>query len=381
MINCTIANLAQNIKISYTPSPDEDLPYVGLEHVVPNELHLSSYSSSTKIKSNKYKFKKGDILFGTLRPYFRKLIIAPFDGVCSTEFSVIRAKDENEKDFLFYVMAQNSFIDYATKRSNGARPRTKWKLFSDFGINVSSKQERIKIGNILSIYDYLINNNQRRIELLEQAAHLLYKEWFVNLRFPGHEHTKIVDGVPEGWEKKPLFEISEPTYGHAFKSNLFNEEGHGLPVARIRDIPAGKSKTFSEEEAPKDKLLYYGDFVIGMDGDFHMNFWNGGKSWINQRVVKLSPKKGYSTAFIRYAVERSILFLNQTITGTTVKHLGAKHLKKIEILVPPNSLLILANEILESFRKQILTLNKQNQNAVKARDLLLPKLMSGEISV
>ena len=133
------------------------------------------------------------------------------------------------------------------------------------------------IASILSTYDDLIENNQRRIRLLEQTARLLYKEWFVHLRFPGHEYVTVTDGVPEGWEKKPLFEVATPTYGFAFKSKLFNSDSIGLPVTRIRDVPVGHSQTYTTEQAPEGKLLEDGDFVVGMDGDFHMNFWTGGK--------------------------------------------------------------------------------------------------------
>lgn len=238
-----------------------------------------------------------------------------------------------------------------------------------------------RIADIVSTYDDLIGNNWRRIELLEQMGRLLYKEWFVHLRFPGHERVKIIDGVLEGWKKKPLSEVAKLTYGFSFKSRHFNEKGLGLPVARIRDIPRGFSKTFTPEDAPREKLLADGELVIGMDGDFHMNFWVGGKAWINQRVVRISPSNNLTTGFLRYALEQPIQFFNSTIVGTTVAHLGAKHLNTINVIVPPQHLLIQINEILEVIRKQIVVLGKQCQVLAQARDLLLPRLMNGEIAV
>ena len=237
------------------------------------------------------------------------------------------------------------------------------------------------IGQTLSAYDDLIENNRRRIALLEEAARLLYREWFVHFRFPGHEHVKIIDGLPEGWERRPLFDESEATYGHAFKSALFNETEEGLPVVRIRDVPNGTSATWTTEEAPADRCVANGDFLIGMDGDFHMNFWVGGEAWLNQRVTKINAGGRMSVGLLRFALEGPIKKLNETITGTTVKHLGAKHLKQIELIVPPSVLLAQANGLFENTRDMVVKLSVQNRKLAQARDLLLPRLMNGEIAV
>ena len=238
-----------------------------------------------------------------------------------------------------------------------------------------------EIADILSAYDDLIENNRRRIALLEEAARLLYREWFVHFRFPGHEHVKIIDGIPEGWEQRPLLDESDATYGHAFKSQLFNETEEGIPVVRIRDVPNGTSATWTTEEAPTDRRLANGDFLIGMDGDFHMNFWAGGEAWLNQRVTKIKAVGRMGVGLLRFSLELPIKKLNETITGTTVKHLGAKHLKQIELIVPPSRLLAQANEFFENTRDMVVNLSVQNQKLAQARDLLLPRLMNGEIAV
>ena len=253
-------------------------------------------------------------------------------------------------------------------------------------VSVPDARTQETVASILSAYDDLIENNRRRIQLLDEAARLLYREWFLHLRFPGHEQLTIVDGVPEGWECVKLFDIAHPTYGFAFKSKLFSGEqdgdSNGIPVARIRDIPSGASTTYTTEEASPDKLLRDGDYVVGMDGTFHQSFWTGGKAWINQRVVRISSgNDAVGDAFLRYACEQPICDLNLSIVGTTVAHLGAKHLQRIHIMLPPKSLLSRVSQILESTRWQIVTLAKQRIAATQARDLLLPRLMNGEISI
>ena len=138
-----------------------------------------------------------------------------------------------------------------------------------------------KIASILSSYDDLIENNTRRIEILEQMAKLVYEEWFVKFRFPGHENVKMVPSelgeIPEGWEVKYLHEVAEIKYGFPFKSKLFTQESkENTPVIRIWDIINGFTMTFTSEEADEDYLVKNGDILVGMDGDFHMSRWSGG---------------------------------------------------------------------------------------------------------
>ena len=106
-----------------------------------------------------------------------------------------------------------------------------------------------KTADILKVYDELIENNQKQIKLLEEAAQRLYKEWFVDLRFPGYEDVEIVDGVPEGWKKEKLVDIADVQYGYAFDGSLFNINKKGVPIIRIRNIPSGTTDDYTTEEA------------------------------------------------------------------------------------------------------------------------------------
>ncbi len=294
-----------------------------------------------------------------------------------------RANPEKlDSRFLAYVLQSNQVQGWIKGVGFGATVQhAKVADFLKIPIPLPPLTIQSRIGQILSTYDDLIENNRRRIALLEEAARQLYKEWFVRFRFPGHEHVKIIDGVPEGWSRKNLFEVATATYGHAFKSELFSNEPIGRPIVRIRDVPDRSSETWTTEDAPVEKIVDNGDFLIGMDGDFHMNFWAGGTAWLNQRVVRLLGKGCLSTGLLRNSIEKQIKDLNETITGTTVKHLGAKHLKQIELLIPPTILLNQANEFCDSIRNMVVNLSVGNLQLAKTRDLLLPKLMSGAIAI
>ena len=242
-----------------------------------------------------------------------------------------------------------------------------------------------KIGSVVSAYDDLIENNNRRIKLLEEMAQRIYREWFVEFRYPGHESAPLVDSelgrLPEGWFAAPLFEIAEVTFGYPFKSELFNGD-YGLPVIRIRDIPNGESGTLTTEEPPGIYRVSDGDILIGMDGNFHMGRWSAGDAWLNQRVTRLRVT---SKAVCRYALflalEKPIGDWNQAIVGTTVAHLGKSHLERVKIPVPPPDLGMQLSALLDPLFDFEITLRKSNRNLRKARDVLLPRLLSGEIDV
>jgi len=242
-----------------------------------------------------------------------------------------------------------------------------------------------KIAAILSAYDDLIENNNRRIKLLEEMAKRIYREWFVDFRYPGHEAVPLVESelgpLPKGWVAAPLFEVAEVTFGYPFKSELFNGD-YGLPVIRIRDIPNGESGTLTLEEPSGVYRVSDGDILIGMDGNFHMGRWSAGDAWLNQRVTRL---RVISKAVCRYALflalEKPIGDWNQAIVGTTVAHLGKSHLELVNIPVPPLSLGMQLSVLLDPMFDVEITLRKSNRNLRKARDILLPRLISGEIDV
>ena len=150
---------------------------------------------------------------------------------------------------------------------------------------------QIKVANILTTYDNLIENNQKQIKLLEEAAQRLYKEWFVDLRFPGYEECKIVDGVPEGWERKKLVDIADVQYGYAFDGSRFNDVGNGTPIIRIRNIPNGNTTDFTTEEADTKYIISNGEILVGMDGEFHINSWSGDNAYLVQRTCCFRPRK------------------------------------------------------------------------------------------
>ena len=245
-------------------------------------------------------------------------------------------------------------------------------------VEVPDKRTQDSIATTLSRYDALIANYQRQIKLLEEAAQRLYKEWFVDLHFPGHENVKVVDGVPEGWEKKKLVDLVDVLYGYAFDGKLFNQKSQGKPIIRIRNIPTGRTEDYTTEDAPTKYVIHNGDILVGMDGEFHINSWSGSDAYLVQRACSFRPKDDMQKGFLFQAIVSPIKFFEKTLVGATVAHLGKKHIDSIEILFSNNPMMYSPFQRYFNLRQKLLN---NISLLAESRDRLLPKLMSGEIEL
>ena len=157
------------------------------------------------------------------------------EAIFVTDGFLIEPKGKITYEFLYYALKSKQTLLHKTQKG-AAIPHVTPSLISEIDFLLPNEDSQQRIATILSRYDSLIENYQKQIKLLEEAAQRLYKEWFVDLRFPGYENTKIVNGVPEGWEKKKITELVNVQYGYAFDGKLFNSNSEGMPILRIRNI-------------------------------------------------------------------------------------------------------------------------------------------------
>lgn len=241
-------------------------------------------------------------------------------------------------------------------------------------------QERIV--DTLLAFDDLIGNNRKRIALLEEAARLLYREWFVHLRFPGHEHVKVVDGVPEGWQRYALSQLADYVNGYPFEPAELGSAG--LPIVKIPELKQGvtdKTPRNSGELIPEKYLLQDGDLIFSWSGTLAVNVWACGPALLNQHLFRVMPTNHVGRGFLLCALRHALVaFANQSV-GATMKHIRRSALHSVHVALPPLGLLDTANESLNDIYAQLIVLHQQNQKLAQARDLLIPRLMSGEIPV
>ena len=253
--------------------------------------------------------------------------------------------------------------------------------------------EQITIGRLLASLDDKIHLNKWINDNLEAMAKQLYDYWFVQFDFPNEEgkpykssggamvwNEKLKREIPEEWNVANVFDELSVQYGFPFSTELFTEEPTNIPIVRIRDILENSVSAYSEEEVDEKYKLQKQDLVIGMDGNFHMNYWNDNVSYLNQRSVRLRAKSKSTVSImqVKYDIEPYIKAKELRAKGSTVGHLSDKDLKELFVLVSPNADFrnkfdsILA-EIIEN-RYEMIALSKQ-------RDELLPLLMNGQASV
>ena len=321
----------------------------------------------------------GDVLYSVVGSFGIPVLIKKYTPfVFQRHIAILRPNEKVLPAFLYYTMLSKDFYAKADAVALGAAQRTvSLTSLRNIRIELPPVETQNRIVSILSAYDNLIENNQRQIKLLEEAAQRLYKEWFVDLRFPGHEHTAIVDGVPEGWSRKKLIDIADVQYGYAFDGSLFNSSCQGTPIIRIRNIPDGFTNDYTTEETDDKYLVNNGDIVVGMDGEFHINTWGGDVAYLVQRTCRIKPINPVFHGWLLYAIYEPIKFYEKTLVGATVAHLGKKHIDSIELLVGTNELYI---PFQEYYDKRLILMN-QNRKLKEARDRLLPKLMNGEMEV
>lgn len=219
------------------------------------------------------------------------------------------------------------------------------------------------VEELISPYDDLIDNNRRRIKLLEESARLLYQEWFVHLRFPGHEQIKITDGVPEGWNKKPLKQVATLNYGKALKAEV---RVPGLfPVY-------GSSGEVGSHEKP---LVKGPGIVVGRKGNVGSIYWVNTDFYPIDTVYFVSAEE--SSLFLYHALKNA-QFIN---TDVAVPGLNRDMAYSREILIPDGKNYHRFMSEVQPIQEQVNKLQDYNDKLAQARDLLLPKLMNGELTV
>ena len=280
-------------------------------------------------------------------------------------------------------------------------PHINLGTLKDFNITLPDLTAQQRIATVLSAYDELMENNRRRMALLEKAARLLYQEWFVRLRFPGHEHTPITHGLPQGWERRTIGDFIEEgqvhlqtgPFGTQLKASDYVEEG--VPVINVRNIGYGNLRADKLEFLPDEvaerlsvHTLREGDIVFGRKGavDRHLlvttaqQGWMQGSDCIRLRSFSDAVCPVLLTFAFRQASHHDWM-LRQCGNKATMASLNHDVISRIPLLVPVKPIIQEFHSFAADCLAQIANLSLQNQKLRAARDLLLPRLMSGEIAV
>ena len=282
-----------------------------------------------------------------------------------TDGFLIEPKENITFEFLYYALKSKQALLHNAQKG-AAIPHVTPLLISDIDFLLPNEMSQHRIATILSRYDSLIENYQKQIKLLEEAAQRLYKEWFVDLHFPGHENTKIVDGVPEGWEKKRVGDITPIKTGK--KDANFGTSDGAYPFFTCSQIPI-KAPSYSFDTSA---------VILAGNGDFNVKLYRG-KFEAYQRTYVLEPINEKMLYLLYFCISENMNRLATGASGSTIKFLTKGMIESLIINKPSTIVLDSFNQIIEPIRTQKENLQTQIRLLTEARDRLLPKLMNGEI--
>lgn len=309
-----------------------------------------------------------DILFENIRINSGMVILRCFNDVVDNRY-------------LYQILKSEYFRPYFKKYCTGsAQPQLPIMTFSKIELDIPSIKVQNRIADILSAYDDLIENNQKQIKLLEEAAQRLYKEWFVDLRFPGYENIPIIDGVPEGWKKQTLADIADVVMGQSPKSEFYNEQKNGLPfhqgVANFatRFVDDEIYSTSFTRVAEANSILFSVRAPVG-----RINITKN-KIVIGRGLAAINHKFGYQN-YLFYLLKERFFKDNLIGNGSIFSSISKDELLAQKFMVPVDSLVKYYNHIAENIDLKIFALDTQIKVMIEARNRLLSKLMNGEIEV
>ena len=299
-----------------------------------------------------------------------------------------------DKDFAFYLISSNVIKQQLSAAAQQTKIRhTSPDKIKDCIVWIPELTEQKHIGKLLCNLDSKIELNRAINQNLEAMAKQLYDYWFVQFDFPDENgrpykssggkmvwNNKLKREIPEGWKVSMLANEVDLQYGFPFSTELFTEQETTVPVVRIRDILNNTISTYTTEEVEEKYLLKKQDLLVGMDGNFHMNYWTDNKSYLNQRSVRLRASKNSNVSIVqvKYDIQPYIKAKEARAKGSTVGHLSDKDMKELYVLVCTNKK---AKEKFDSILSMIITNRNEIELLTKQRDELLPLLMNGQVSV
>lgn len=341
--------------------------------------HGENFLTKTGLKSGTKLLPKGTVLFSSRAPIGYVAIAS--NPICTNQGfkSIICNKEIINPLFLYYYIKGN--LDYIKLFGTGATfPEISGAAMRKIKVQIPSIPTQQKIASILSAYDRLIENNTRRIRLLEQMAENLYKEWFVRFRFPKHENVEMINGLPKGWNKKELGNIADVCMGSSPKSEYYNDEKRGLPFHQgvgsfgERFVLDNTYSTSYSQIAEPMSILFSVRAPVG-----RLNYTRN-RIVIGRGVAAINHKEGMQSLLF-YTLKAKFFKEDIIGNGAIFSSITKKELLKLKLIVANKELRVVFNNKINKIDREIDILYKQNQLLNRQRDLLLPRLMSGKLEV
>lgn len=353
--------------------------YISTENMLPNK---GGVCDTLKVPSGGIgtKYQVGDILISNIRPYYKKIWQADCEGACSTDVLCLRANENVDSRFLYYLLTQQSFFDYVMCGTKGCKmPRGDKQQIMQWPIHLPSLVEQKKIAGVLSVLDAKIQVNRSINDNLEQQAQALYKSWFVD--FVPFKDGNFVESdlglIPEGWSVGNLLDVAE----------LYDSKRKplsGMQRSAMKKIYPYYGATSIMDYV--DNYIFDGIYLLmGEDGSvvtddgYPFLQYVSGKFWPNNHAHVMQGKNGYSTEMLHcFLLKKNI---SEIVTGAVQAKISQGNMKKISLVIAPNEILNEFAPVIDRMYSKIRAIHFENQQLETMRDTLLPKLMSGELKI
>lgn len=348
--------------------------YISTENMIPDKGGIVAASSLPSVQYTQ-KYLKNDVLVSNIRPYFKKIWQAEYDGGCSNDVLVFRANSNCDPTFLYYVLANDLFFDYATATSKGTKmPRGDKTAIMQYEVPNFKLDIQVRIGKLLRGLDERIATNKKINDNLEQQAIAIFQQ------------ELLIEGdLPEGWTRSNLLDIANYLNGLAMQKFRPADGENGLPVLKIKELRQGFCDASSELCSPSIKpeyIVHDGDVIFSWSGSLLVDLWCGGTCGLNQHLFKVTSEKYPKWFYYIWTAHHLARFTAIAADkATTMGHIKREELAKAEVVIPDTASMERIGGIMQPIYDLIISNRIENRKLSTVRDTILPQLMSGEIDV
>lgn len=369
-MKCRLSEICDYAKSKIDVAALDENTYISTENMLPNKGGITKASSLPAVAQTQ-SFSAGDVLVSNIRPYFKKIWFAEYDGGCSNDVLVFRAKEGISKRFLYYVLADNTFFNYSMATSKGTKmPRGDKTAIMEYEVPMFTYKEQDKIAGILEALDRKIQLNTDINKNLFQQAQVLYKDRFI-------EMTPFAGIMPMDWHSGMASEIIEL------------HDSKRIPLSGRERADLAKIYPYYGATSIMDyvdRYLFDGIYLLlGEDGSvidnkgFPILQYVDGKFWVNNHAHIITGKNGFSVELLYLLF--SLTSVQSIVTGAVQPKISQTNLNKVPVIIPSKQQLEAFDSIIQPIFAQIRNLRSENNQLATTRDTLLPKLMSGELDV
>ena len=352
--------------------------YISTENMLQNKEGITRSAGLPTVNQTQA-YQAEDVLVSNIRPYFRKIWYADRDGGCSNDVLVFRAKENVYPNFLYYLLSDDTFFDYATATAKGTKmPRGDKGAIMRYEVPDLPLDIQIGIADTLAALDARIAENRAINNHLEQMAHAIFKSWFVDFEPFGGEQ-------PTNWTTGNLLDIADYLNGLAMQRFRPIDDEVGLPVLKIKELRQGFCDSSSELCSPNirsDYIVHDGDVIFSWSGSLLVDFWCGGDCGLNQHLFKVTSTrydKWFYYGWTRHHLAQFVAMAADK--ATTMGHIKREALANAEVLIPDEDGYRELGSLLAPMYEQAVACRVESRNLALLRDSLLPRLMSGELTV